>query len=693
MSARTSTRRTKGNKPEAARWRLAASGAVLALVWAALWVRAGQVQLVLGPELAAKAKQQYVASETSQGRRGNILDRNGVPLARSVRVSSVSARPAQMENPRHAARLLAKALGLPRKQLARKLARGGHFVWLARQVDDRTRAAVQALDLKGVEFEEEFTRVYPAGPLAGQVLGFTDVDGRGREGLEGALDERLAGRSESRVLQKDASGRRMETGVAERLLDGQDVWLTLDSHVQAEAEKALARAVDKNRAAWGACLVVDVPSGEILAMANYPFFNPNTFRHSSPARRRNRAALDIFEPGSTVKALLAAAALEDGLVTPDTMVDCEGGRYVVTGKAIRDTHEYDDLSVSDVVALSSNIGSAKIGAQLGAQRLYDYLRRLGFGAQTDLPLYAQAQGLLRDPGGWYPLDLATISFGQGMGVTALQLAQAYLALAGDGTFRPLRLTRNAPAYKGERIFPAATAAQVRAMLVRAVEEGTGKNGRLPGVVVGGKTGTAQKASPQGGYSDSYVASFVAMVPGNAPELLVLAVIDSPKEHHYGGVVAAPAVRDVMAGTLAYTGMLTESVQAGSFADVLASTGEGMATMECGPGFSGAACPSLPGLPALTVQEETVPALPSEIEALAAQLAGSAEKDVPRVDDKTMPDVVGVSLQSAVAVLVRRGAVPQVRGLGPVVVGQSPKPGARWTSGKTPVLTLGQGGQS
>ena len=669
--------------PMAPKWRLAACGVVFLLIWAALWVRAGDLQLMQGAEYAQKARQQHMTAETRRGKRGDILDRNGRPLARSVWGSSVYAHPGEIVDVNRSASALSKVLGVSRRTLKKKLTSDKPFVWLARQVDDRTGSAVTGLNLPGVGLKDAFTRVYPGKHLAGQVVGFTNVDGVGVEGLERTLEDVLKGRTERKVLRLDGRRGQLEIGDALediKSVDGRDVYLTIDAYLQAEAENALSQAVTEHQAEWGVCLVVEVATGDILAMANYPFFNPNNYRSSSAKLRRNRAAMDMFEPGSTMKPLMAAAALEEGIVSPASVIDCENGAYTLTGKTIRDTHEYGELTFADVVAYSSNIGLAKVGLELGPQRMHGYLEQLGYGHATALPLPAETAGLLRPWQGWYPLDVAAVSFGQGVGVTALQMAQAYLTLTEDGGFKPLRLVREQKSAPGGRVFSPATAAAVRSMLVLAVEEGTGKNARLPGVVVGGKTGTAQKASPQGGYADAYVSNFVGLVPGDAPELLVLAVIDDPKKQHYGGVVAAPVVRQVMASALAYTGRLSEPAPS-SLPSLVDSTGETLPLMDCGPQARGLACSALPTLN--IVDEEPEAALPPEIAALAQKLEGDEPKD----DAVRMPDVRGVSLKRAVQVLARQGVIPKVRGTGSRIVAQRPAPGARWKSGGA-MLTLG-----
>jgi cell division protein FtsI (penicillin-binding protein 3) len=316
----------------------------------------------------------------------------------------------------------------------------------------------------------------------------------------------------------------------------------------------------------GTCLVIHVPTGEILAWANYPFFNPNAARSVSPKEGRNRSALDVVEPGSTMKPLVVAAALQEGVVKPDTTFFCENGKFKVANRIIKDTHSYGDLTVNKIVRWSSNIGAAKIGLQLGPKRLHAYFEKLGFGTPTGLPLSGEGKGLVRSLKDWAPIDTATASFGQGVAVTPIQLAQAFLTLANDGVRKPLKLVldppQNMPQEVPVRVFDAEVAKTVQRMMREVVQEehGTGKSARIQGLETGGKTGTAQKAGPHGGYGNKYLGSFVSFVPAIDPEYIFIVMVDEPEPSHYGGVVAAPAVREVTQKTLCYLGRMPAAVQ-------------------------------------------------------------------------------------------------------------------------------------
>lgn len=645
MTARYTPRHTRVH--DWAAIRLVVVAVLFALAGLVLWARAFQVQVLMGAELAARAERQHLAAESVSGPRGRIFDRQGRVLAKSVRCASVYARPLEVRDPAHTARELGRALGLGARELQARLGARRPFVWIARQVSDREAAAVAALALPGVGTVEEFKRLYPSGHLAGQLLGFAGLDGAGLEGLEKSLEDTLAGRSDRTVVQRDASGRRLLDGdePSRASVRGGDVRLTIDADIQAMAEQAVAGAVTTYHAKSGMGLVVHVPTGDILAWAVFPFFNPNIYSSYGPETWRNRIALDALEPGSTFKPFVVAAALQEGVVRPDSVYFCENGRFEMPGAVIRDTHDYADLPVTHILRYSSNIGMAKIGLEMGARTMHGYLDRLGFGRRTGLPLAGEARGILRDPGAWQRVDLANVAFGQGVAVTALQMARAYLCLARGGVAGALRLVvADPPAPREERrVFSAEVAGQVLAMMRDVVQaDGTGTRARIEGLTVAGKTGTAQKASASGGYGNDHVGSFVALLPGESPEFLVMVIVDEPAPQHYGGVVAAPAVREIALQSLAYMGRLPEpSAQAGT------GTADGGLTDED--------------------VRRLVDAIGAGIENPAVALQGS----------EAVPDVVGMSLRRAVELLAGGGAVPEVRGSGLVVRRQSPAPGKPW----------------
>jgi cell division protein FtsI (penicillin-binding protein 3) len=561
----------------------------------------------------------------------------------------------QISNPDAAARTLSRLLHVPAKEVRSRLARKSNFVWIKRQVGDKAAARIRRAGLDGVYLTTEYSRFYPNKHLAGQLIGFVGVDGSGLEGLERSFDERLTGRKAQFVVQRDASGRKLYLDAQGREvdMDGRDLVLTLDAAIQAACEEALAHTVRKFGGRSGAALVVDADTGGVLAWVNYPFFNPNTFRHSSPSRWRDRAALDVFEPGSTMKPFLYAAAVEEGVVQSDKLIDCEDGVMEVNGHPIRDTHPHRWLSARRALLHSSNIGMAKIGMSLGAPAFHRHLTALGFGRRPELPLPGLGQGLLREPSQWNEIDLAAASFGQGVGVTAVQMAQAFLCLANHGVRKPLRIVQE-PARKpeedGRRVFSKDVSREVLSIMREVVErdDGTGRRARIPGLSMAGKTGTAQKASPEGGYGEKHLASFAALIPAEDPELLVLVVVDEPTKNHYGGVVAAPAAREMTLRTLAHLGR--------PVAD--------------------------PGCVMAEAEPEDVPRWRCQGAALAPRPDGSG---------RGLPDFSGMTVRRAVEILAKKGVIPRIHGDGPLVARQKPEPGAKPASGRGVSLWLAQSG--
>ncbi len=624
------------------RFKLACVAGLFVVLLGALWVRAGYIQLWRGPQLEELASRQSYAAEFERGQRGRILSKDGAVLATSVEAQSVYARPLDAAKSPKTPRVLAAILGLPEADVRKDLASKKNFVWIKRQISDAQAKAVAEAGLPGVHLASEYNRLYPNGHLAGQILGFVDVDGKGLEGVEAAFEDRLAAGQAKLVVQRDASGRRLylDDQGREMEINGHDVRLTIDSHMQDLTEQALAEAVRKYEAQSGMAIVVQVDSGEILAMANYPFFNPNVSRTTAAGLRRNRAAQDVFEPGSTMKPFLVAAALEEKTVTADQLFDCENGKWKLRNKIIRDDHPHRWLTVSQIVRYSSNIGAAKVGQTLGSQRYYDYLTRLGFGSRPGVTALSGGVGILHPAQAWTEIDQAAIAFGQGIGVTALQMAKAYLCIAAGGEAKPLKLIadpmQDQPEASG-RVFSDKTAQAVLAMMREVVEmDGTGKMARIPGVPVAGKTGTAQKAG-KGGYSDERLSSFVGLIPGDKPEYLVLALVDEPQNVSYGGIVAAPAVKEIASRALAYYGRLPE-------APALAEA----ARVEPDPS---------------QVMGEVLPA------------------GQPRTAGERVPDLHGLPLRRAVELLVQKGIVPVLKGRGMVVSGQKPAAGDPWPEGR------------
>jgi cell division protein FtsI (penicillin-binding protein 3) len=637
-----------GNKPpkDRSRGKIIFAGVVFGLALMGLWARAYYVQVVKGPEYAKMANRQYWASETVSGKRGEIFDRNGLLLAKSITTPSVYVRPNEIKDTWDVSHRLGKILGMNAKSVAALMGGGKRFVWVARKISDAQASAVREAGLPGVYLDAENSRQYPQGYMAGQLLGFVNIDGRGIEGVEKSFNDHLVPSSTKYTVQKDAAGNRMsslEKG-DQASFDGQNLRLTIDSQVQLATEEALARSVARAKARSGMALVVEVPTGDILAWGHYPFFNPNSDTKMS-GEWKNRIAVDIFEPGSTMKPVVVAAALQEKVCTPSTEYYCENGKWSVTGRRIKDTHKYENLTVSKIIRYSSNIGAAKIGLALGAAKYGRYLQEIGFGRPVGLPLPGESAGLLRPPKQWREVELANMAFGQGIAVTMLQMAEAYLCIANGGVRLPLRLLHEPDRpVEGKRVFDPAVAQMVMAMLEEVVQEdGTGTQSRIEGVRVAGKTGTAQKASPTGGYGGEYVASFIAVFPADKPRYLVAMMVDEPQAGHYGGVLVAPEVRNIGVQLLTASGMLSEPAEKTQMVQV-------------------------------QLQPDRFTAPVQRVENVTA-------------DGEFMPDLQGATVRHALEILVGRGVVPMVSGQGVIVEKQKPLPGEKWPADKKCQLWL------
>lgn len=537
----------------------------LAVVGRGFWL-----QVIDSEETVARARRQYKRIIPLTPRRGAIYDRNGAELARSISVDSIFVEPLRVRDVDATVRILARPLNMSRASLRKKLTSKRSFVWLQRKIQPDQGAKIRKLDVDGIAFTKEHQRFYPNGELAAQLLGFTGLDPRGLEGLEKYYDSQMLGQEGFLVTAKD--GRRKGLGASNKVVDGgshgNSLKLTIDRNLQYLAEKELAVGLKEANGRAGSVVVLDPKSGEILAMANQPTYNPNAYGRYSSANRRNRAVCDEFEPGSTLKVFLMAAALNEKVVQPNQWIDCEKGSYRVGGMTIHDHHPYDRLIVSDVLRMSSNIGSAKIGKMLERKRYFDYLSQFGFGEKTGVDFPGETAGQLRRPELWFEGDLAAVSFGQGMTVTALQLARAVGAIANGGLLMKADLVRQIVDDRGDlvenrspetlrRVVTEKTAAQVRAMMELVTREGgTGTLAAVPGYRVAGKTGTAQKVDPvTGGYSaDKRVASFVGFAPVDNPRLVIMVVIDEPQTQVYGGLVAAPVFSRVASQALRYLGV-------------------------------------------------------------------------------------------------------------------------------------------
>lgn len=536
-------------------WRGRFALLLLLLGFAGLAVQLVRVQALRAPDLQAQARRQAVHPVRVPALRGPILDRNGAPLAVSTPVESVYANPGKVKAGSGEVRRLAAALDADPDYLRDRLAAEAPFVYLKRQVPPAVAERVRRLGLTGIGSLREYRRYYPAGEVAAHVVGVAGVDGQGLEGVELAFDGRLTGRSGRRLVRRDALGREIRTLRVLRAAEpGASLRLSLDGRLQYTAYQAVKEAVARQQAKAGMAVVLKPHTGEVLALANVPSYNPNHLAASVPAERRNRAITDALEPGSIFKPFTVASALEEGLVRPGTMIHCENGLMRVGEHRVHDSHPMGRVAVRTVIQKSSNIGAAKIALQQDNLHLWRHLRDFGFGMRPGTRFPGEARGILHPPGEWQPFDRAAIGFGHGVAASALQVARAYAVLANEGLRLPLTLRSREEdgAPSGRRVIGAETARQVTAMLNRAVGPGgTGERAAVAGYRVAGKTGTAQKPGPDGYRKGKYVASFAGFAPVDNPRLVAVVMIDEPKEDHYGGTVAAPVFRRIMARGLRF----------------------------------------------------------------------------------------------------------------------------------------------
>jgi cell division protein FtsI/penicillin-binding protein 2 len=541
--------------------------AAVALVWmAAVFGRLGYLQLFRHSEYMARAQRQQKRVIEITPKRGAIYDRNMHPLAMSLQVDSTFAIPSELgDNKAQAAKLLSGVLNIPRDVLEAKFESGATFVWVGRKLPPEKREAVEALNLKGIYFQKENQRFYPKRDLAAHVLGFVDLDEKGLGGIEYELDEQIRGKSEKIIVMADARQRWFDGGEAQRER-GANVVLTLDEKVQYIAERELGAAIAKTRAIAGTVVVMNPSTGEILALANWPKFNPNAASDVPAEARMNRGVSALYEPGSTFKLITLAAAFDQGITQPEEVFDCENGAVYVAGHRIRDHKPFGLLSVADILAQSSDVGAIKIALRLGAPKFYDYIRAFGFGQPTGVDLPGESKGILRRLENWSAISIGSISMGQEVGVTPLQLASAVSAIANGGLlYKPYviaELRRGDKALPAEgvlapaepkRVIHAETAATLRRLMEGVVLGGTGKLAHLDGWTAAGKTGSAQKIDPATGrYSPTQlIASFTGFAPISNPAVTILVSLDSPVGQHEGGQVAAPVFKRIAEQVLPY----------------------------------------------------------------------------------------------------------------------------------------------
>ena len=662
-----------GIDPRAARW-IAIRIGIVAFVFAAGFAvvagRSVQLQVLQGDRLGGLARDQYLRDLTLKPRRGVITDRNGAVLAGNAEADSIFVDPREFPAGSRTRDLvrLAKALQLEPKGLEKKVGKGVRFAWVKRRVSPAEADQVRALKMPGVGFVKETRRYYPRRELAGQLVGIVGDDGEGLEGVERAWDDSLQGEGTRLPSLRDARGVHVLGAalVPERVLEGARVELTIDQGIQNVAERSLAQAVAQARAASGMVIVIDPGTGEILALANVPLLNPNAPRKED---LRNRAVLDSFEPGSTMKAFVLARALDEGAITPTSSIFCENGRWAVGSHVIHDHKGLGWVPPARVMAASSNICAAKVGQKLGRERLQQAFLAFGLGERTQIGIPGEPRGQIPYPKA--EISLATMSFGQGMTATALQITQAMAALANRGVLmKPWIVRRVVDPATGDvmseavptpvrRVVSSETAGQVAEWLegVVADPDGTGKRARLPGWRVAGKTGTAQKADPvSGGYSaDKHFSSFVGFAPVEAPRVAIGVFIDEPKGEIYGGEVAAPVFRDVAEHALKAGGV--------------ARTGSAVAALPPPP-------PTEPADPA-GEREEVAPIPPVEFAPRKAPQGTGAV---------AVPPLQGLAARSALRRLESADLAGDLRGTGRVT-GQVPRAGEVVERGTRVRLTL------
>jgi cell division protein FtsI/penicillin-binding protein 2 len=557
--AQTGSVARRNNNPWTRRRSLFLAG-ILVLWTVGLVGRLYELQVISYAELLSRAQRQQQRTIEVAPQRGTIYDRLMQPLAMSLAVDSVYAVPSQMPDQSLEAKLLASTLGLDRKDLEGQFQTFKTFCWVKRKVTSEEAERVRGLDLKGVYFQKETKRFYPKGSLAAQVLGYVGMDDKGLAGLEYSLDKQIRG-TPGRVL-VDTDARRQTFHSSEWQGEpGDNIVLTLDENVQYIAEKALDQAVKKWKAADGIAIVQNPSTGEILAMASSPTFDPNHYARSKPNDWINRAVAWIYEPGSTFKIVTVSAAIQEGLAAPSEVIDCQHGAIVLAGHTIHDHKPFGDLTVEQVLVHSSDVGAIKLGLRLGADRLYRYIRDFGFGSDTDIRLPGEERGLLKPPDRWSGISVGEMSMGQEVGVTPLQMISAYSAIANGGVLLQPRILRDIyrgdehhemPPAAGRRVVSGRTAEIMRGMFEKVVEEGTGIPAQLVGYTAGGKTGTAQKIDASGTYSKThYIASFIGFAPVSKPAVTILVVIDSPVGAIYGTEVAAPVFKSIAEQTLGY----------------------------------------------------------------------------------------------------------------------------------------------
>ena len=519
--------------------------------------RALYVQVLNSAFFQRQGEIRYARTLVLPASRGRILDRNGLILASSVPAPSLWAIPKDFGADAGQRRQLSKLLGMTPIELDGRLDASPNFVWLSRQIDDELARSALALKVKGLHEVREYKRRYPEGEAAAHVVGFTNIEDKGQEGIELAFQKELVGRNGTRRVIKDRLGKVIEDiGDSAAPVDGRDIRLSIDSKVQFFAYQRVRDAVIAHKAKAGSVVVLDVKTGEVLALSNYPSYSPGDRQNLAGGALRNRALTDTFEPGSTMKPFIVSIALESGRVTPQTVINTAPGRLTITGSTISDAHVYGALTVSEVIQKSSNVGTVKMAMTMQAREMWDLYTAVGFGQKPQIAFPGAVTGRLRPYKSWRPIEQATMAYGYGLSTSLFQLARAYSVFAHDGELIPASIVRSTEAGPGQRVVSAKTAGQIRAMLqLAAGQGGTAPKAQTMGYSVGGKSGTAHKQEGKGYASKKYRSWFVGMAPVGNPRIVVAVMVDEPTAGQYfGGAVAAPVFSEVVQQTLRMMGV-------------------------------------------------------------------------------------------------------------------------------------------
>ncbi|MDQ7002924.1 MAG: penicillin-binding transpeptidase domain-containing protein, partial [Ghiorsea sp.] len=528
---------------------------LVALGLALMVIRAVDLQWLQAEDLSAQANNQRIHQYTVDAPRGLILDRTDRVLSESIEMPSIAVIASDIKPENLPA--LAAALGMPVKKLKQRIGKRKGFVWLSRRVAPQTAKAVQALGLPGVRIEKEWRRYHPFGPETGHLVGFVGTDNHGLEGLELAFNSKLSGEAGRVQLRRAANGYSLPGSTwLKKPVMGESLKLNLDVSIQSIAYSALANGIAKTGAKGGSVVMMDPRNGHVLAMTSWPGFNPNSFGQYSPKDWRNRVVTDVFEPGSVLKPFTVAAALSTGRYTMDSLIYCENGKFTVADKTIKDDHPEGWIDLRKLLVVSSNIGAAKLALDIGREDLNRMLTDVGFRRKTGIGLGGESAGILPPVQKWGPVEVANIAFGQGIAVTPIQLASAFSIFANGGIYYPPQLVQEDKPVQGHQVISAQVAHDVLSMLGDVTKRGgTGTKAVPLGYTVAGKTGTAQKPNKQGGYSkDKFTAVFAGLVPAEAPELVIVVVLDEPKSSIYGGSTAAPIFKQIAAAALPVLGI-------------------------------------------------------------------------------------------------------------------------------------------